>query len=104
MRAAGRLPSLDRRCFPRGASDLAAGELKSSKWKKLLGYMRRGELVPDEIVLDHGAAARPVPAVCRLGFVLDGFPRTVDQAGSSAKNVATGEPGVDRRHPLCVIS
>jgi adenylate kinase len=47
--------------------------------EKALGYMRRGELVPDQIVLDlvrrRGQCLR-----CGGGFVLDGFPRSVDQA------------------------
>ncbi len=41
--------------------------------------MERGELVPDDIVLGmvEERIARPD---CRLGFVLDGFPRTLAQA------------------------
>jgi adenylate kinase len=40
------------------------------------GFMDRGELVPDGLVLNmvHGQVWR------RPGFVLDGFPRTLDQA------------------------
>jgi adenylate kinase len=62
----------------RAAKQLSRGEL-NSELEKALGYMRRGELVPDQIVLDlvrqRGQCLR-----CAGGFVLDGFPRTVDQA------------------------
>lgn len=44
-----------------------------------LGYMRRGELVPDEIVLDL-LLERARCLKCGGGFLLDGFPRTVAQA------------------------
>ncbi len=43
------------------------------------GYMDRGELVPDELVIAI-ARERLVQADCDTGFVLDGFPRTVEQA------------------------
>jgi adenylate kinase len=42
-------------------------------------YMRRGELVPDEIVLAM-VKERVGCLRCRGGFLLDGFPRTVAQA------------------------
>ncbi|MBB5866883.1 adenylate kinase [Allocatelliglobosispora scoriae] len=43
------------------------------------GYLNRGDLVPDEIVMDvlRGPVAE---AGGRGGYILDGFPRTVDQA------------------------
>jgi adenylate kinase len=42
-------------------------------------YMERGDLVPDELVLDM--LRKPVTdAVAAGGYVLDGFPRTVEQA------------------------
>lgn len=44
-----------------------------------MNYMRRGELVPDSTVWDmvreRGECLR-----CRVGFLLDGFPRTLPQA------------------------
>lgn len=43
------------------------------------GYMDRGELVPDELVIAI-ARERLSEADCAPGFVLDGFPRTVPQA------------------------
>ncbi len=43
------------------------------------GYMDRGELVPDEIVIGI-VKNRLAEPDCAHGFVLDGFPRTVQQA------------------------
>jgi adenylate kinase len=51
-------------------------------------YMERGDLVPDELVLDM--LRKPVTdAVAAGGYVLDGFPRTVEQA-EAAYAVAKG--------------
>jgi adenylate kinase len=42
-------------------------------------YMDRGDLVPDEVVIAM-VMERLAEADCQAGFVLDGFPRTVNQA------------------------
>jgi adenylate kinase len=42
-------------------------------------YMDRGDLVPDEVVIAM-VMDRLAARDCQLGFVLDGFPRTVNQA------------------------
>jgi len=42
-------------------------------------YMDRGELVPDDLTVSMVMARLQEPD-CRNGFVLDGFPRTVNQA------------------------
>ena len=42
-------------------------------------YMDRGELVPDEVIIDM-VLERLGEGDCAGGFVLDGFPRTVPQA------------------------
>lgn len=42
-------------------------------------YMSKGELVPDNLVLDI-LLARLNNSDCGVGFILDGFPRTVPQA------------------------
>ena len=47
--------------------------------KKAKAYMDRGELVPDELVIDL-ATDRLLRDDCKAGFILDGFPRTVHQA------------------------
>jgi adenylate kinase len=43
------------------------------------GYMKRGELVPDQLVCDLVVDRLKAPD-CDGGFMLDGFPRTVPQA------------------------
>ena len=49
--------------------------------KKAKSYMDRGELVPDEVVNDIVVDRLKKPDVAG-GFLLDGFPRTVNQAVS----------------------
>ena len=47
--------------------------------KKAQEYMNRGELVPDDLVIEI-ATTRLLEDDCKNGFLLDGFPRTVYQA------------------------
>ena len=47
--------------------------------REAVGYMDRGELVPDGVMVGL-AGERLARPDCRAGFVLDGFPRTVFQA------------------------
>jgi len=47
--------------------------------KKAQEYMNKGLLVPDNLVLEI-AEARLMEEDCKNGFLLDGFPRTVNQA------------------------
>lgn len=47
--------------------------------KKAQEYMNKGALVPDDLVLEI-AEARLMEEDCSHGFLLDGFPRTVNQA------------------------
>lgn len=47
--------------------------------KKAKSYMDKGELVPDELVIEI-ATDRLAKDDCKNGFMLDGFPRTVHQA------------------------
>src|SRR5438067_10271169 len=67
--------------------------------KRAAAIMDRGELVPDELVEDM-VAARLSAKDCQRGFILDGFPRTVQQAewldGLLAKMAGTcpGMPGL----------
>jgi adenylate kinase len=56
-----------------------------------LAYVKRGELVPDDIVIDM-VRERSDCFVCYYGFILDGFPRTVIQA--EALNKMLDEAGV----------
>ncbi len=53
---------------------------------KLKSYMSKGELVPDELVLEI-LQERISQDDCKYGFILDGFPRTVPQA-EALKNIA----------------
>jgi adenylate kinase len=54
---------------------------QSPAMKEALGYMRRGELVPDSTVWDM-VRERKSCLNCSGGFILDGFPRTLAQAES----------------------
>lgn len=47
--------------------------------KRAQDYMNKGELVPDDLVIEI-AEARIIEEDCKGGFLLDGFPRTVYQA------------------------
>jgi adenylate kinase len=67
----------------RAAKCLAEGE-RSPALEAALGYMKRGDLVPDQTVLDL-VRERITCLRCRGGFLLDGFPRTVAQAEAFAK-------------------
>jgi len=50
----------------------------SNLGKKAQSYMDAGELVPDKIIVEMMAGA--IKKAADSGFVLDGFPRTVNQA------------------------
>ncbi|HEC19942.1 MAG TPA: adenylate kinase [Gammaproteobacteria bacterium] len=47
--------------------------------KKAEAYMKAGDLVPDELIMDIMKARLQEPD-CAKGFLLDGFPRTIPQA------------------------
>jgi adenylate kinase len=50
-------------------------------------YMDRGDLVPDDVVIAM-VMARLAGRDCESGFVLDGFPRTVNQAEALDRRLA----------------
>ena len=52
--------------------------------KQLGGYLERGDLVPDELVLRLIRAQVVAAAEKSGGYVLDGFPRTLEQAEAAA--------------------
>ena len=61
--------------------------------KKARSYMDSGALVPDEIVVAMMMdAIRKAPDA---GFILDGFPRTVNQAAELDKSLASYHQGID---------
>ncbi|MBZ5685219.1 MAG: nucleoside monophosphate kinase [Acidobacteriia bacterium] len=64
----------------RAAATQGEGE-QTPAMKEALGYMRRGELVPDATVWDM-VRERGECLHCAGGFILDGFPRTLTQAVS----------------------
>ena len=59
------------------------------------GYMERGELVPDQVTI-RMTLGRISENDCRNGFILDGFPRTLEQA--KALDEALGDTSLD-----CVV-
>jgi len=67
----------------RAAKSLGEDE-RTPALEAALGYMRRGELVPDETVLNL-VRERVACLQCGGGFLLDGFPRTVTQAEALAE-------------------
>jgi len=55
-------------------------------------YMDRGELVPDNIVVDVVEERFSNPSEVEYGFVLDGFPRTENQAEELDRILGTDYP------------
>lgn len=61
--------------------------------KKAQGYMDSGALVPDEIIIEMMAKA--IEKAPDTGFILDGFPRTVNQAVELNKALAAKGQQID---------
>ena len=61
--------------------DILRGAVKAGTelGKKARGYMERGELVPDSLIMEIMESRLQEPD-CKKGFILDGFPRTIPQA------------------------
>ncbi len=73
-------------CDKFGIPQISTGDIlranvkdKTPLGQKAKGFMDKGALVPDELVVEM-AAGRLGQADCAGGFVLDGFPRNVKQA------------------------
>ena len=74
-----------------GATHISSGDIfrdevarKTPIGKELSGYLDRGDLVPDDLVL-RLVLGRVVTAARESGgYVLDGFPRTLEQAEAAA--------------------
>ena len=73
-----------------GARHIAAGDLLRAQARagtrlggEIAAYQARGDLVPDQIVLDVLTPA-VVEAAAHGGYILDGFPRTLPQATAAA--------------------
>jgi adenylate kinase len=63
--------------------------------KEAKGYMDRGELVPDAIVIAI-ALNRIDAADCEKGFLLDGFPRTTEQADALDAHLSAANKAIDK--------
>jgi len=61
--------------------------------KKAQSYMDSGALVPDEVIVEMMADA--ISKAPQSGFVLDGFPRTVNQAIELDKSLAGNQQTID---------
>jgi adenylate kinase len=61
--------------------------------KKAQGYMDCGALVPDEIIIE--LMTKAIDKAPAAGFVLDGFPRTVNQAVQLDKSLACSHQEID---------
>jgi adenylate kinase len=72
-----------------GLAHISSGDLlrqhvreQTSLGRKIKSYLAKGDLVPDAMVMDM--LRKPVVAASEAnGYVLDGFPRTVEQAEAS---------------------
>jgi adenylate kinase len=77
-----------------GAQHIAAGDLLRAQaraggqlGREITAYQARGDLVPDQIVLDVLTPA-VTEAAGQGGYILDGFPRTLPQAIAAAELAA----------------
>jgi len=61
--------------------DILRGEVQaqSDLGKEAEGFMKRGDLVPDSLIMGMMGKRLQQPD-CQKGFLLDGFPRTIPQA------------------------
>jgi adenylate kinase len=90
-----------------GVPQVASGDLlraavrsRTALGLKAKGFMDRGALVPDELVLGL-IDERLNQADARSGFILDGFPRTVAQAETLAAMLAARNEKLD--HVVAII-
>jgi len=74
---------------------------KTELGKEAAGFLERGELVPDKIVVEM-VKGRLIREDCKAGFILDGYPRTLGQA--EALDQITGlDTVIDLKVPDSVI-
>jgi adenylate kinase len=67
---------------------------ETSLGREAKGFMDRGELVPDGVVIGLVEEKLSSPE-CQKGFILDGFPRTVTQADQLATFMESTGKGLD---------
>lgn len=63
--------------------------------KKAQGYMNKGALVPDDLVTEMVAERINEPDV-KKGFILDGYPRTINQAEALDSLLGQIKSGIDK--------
>lgn len=63
--------------------------------KKVKSYLDKGQLVPDELTIDL-VWDRLSKEDCKNGFLLDGFPRTINQAEALQKGLAERGLNLDK--------
>jgi adenylate kinase len=73
------------------SGDLLRAEVKSGskRGQKLNEMMQKGQLVPDEIVLEMIKDAMLANIKTSKGFLIDGYPRAVEQGINFEKQVRT---------------
>jgi adenylate kinase len=83
-----------------GALHLSSGDILRGQraagtklGKKAQGYMDSGELVPDEIIVEMMIDV--IKKAPEAGFILDGFPRTVNQAVELDKSLSLNKQDID---------
>jgi adenylate kinase len=71
------------------SGDLLRAEVKSGskRGKKLNEMMEKGQLVPDNVVLEMIKDAMLAKIGSSKGFLIDGYPRAVEQGISFEENV-----------------
>ncbi len=72
----------------------AAVEDNTDLGKQAKSFMDKGELVPDEIVIDL-IKERIVEPDCEAGYILDGFPRTIVQAEKLGETLVAMDREID---------
>ena len=84
-----------------GIAHIAAGDLLRAEGKaqtplgrEVSGLMERGDLVPDQVVIDL-VLPKVVAAAEAGGYLLDGFPRSVEQAVEARKLADRVDAGPD---------
>src|SRR2546430_13846231 len=74
----------------------AAAAARTPFGLKAKEYMKRGELVPDDVVIGVVAERLAKDDAVDDGFVLDGFPRTRGQAGGAPRRLRPRRPPAPR--------
>jgi adenylate kinase len=91
-----------------GIPQIASGDLlraavqeKSELGRKVEGILQRGDLVPDDMVVKLIESRLDAPDA-RIGFILDGFPRSVPQAELLSAMLSKRGGAIDRALAIMV--